>query len=74
MIFSEQRNSNVGRKESFQEGVQTFRVIAGQLADSLHDLQKVTDDNNAAKKVAEAETLVSEAALRLSYLEEGLKK
>lgn len=71
MIISE--NLKKSNFESVLAGVDTYSVITGQTADSLHDLVRVAELNgyrDLAKQISEAESLVREGSAKLSALAE----
>ena len=67
MIFSENlENTNL---ESILSGVKNYSVMTDQIADNLHDLQKVAQHNpEIADKVNQAESDVRQASITLEKL------
>lgn len=71
MIFNE--NLNHTNLESLLAGVKNYSVMTDQIADNLHDLQKVAQHNpEIAQQVNQAENLVRKASIILAKLEEEL--
>lgn len=67
MIFSENlENTNL---ESILSGVKNYSVMTDQVADNLHDLEKVAQRNpEIAKQINQAESEVRNASIVLEKL------
>lgn len=67
MIFNENLdNTNL---ESLLAGIKNYSVMTDQIADNLHDLQKVAQHNpGIADKVNQAESDVRQASITLEKL------
>ena len=67
MIFNENlENTNL---ESLLSGIKNYSVMTDQIADNLHDLQKVAQHNpEIADKVNQAESDVRQASITLEKL------
>ncbi|MDV8947773.1 MULTISPECIES: hypothetical protein [Limosilactobacillus] len=67
MIFSENlENTNL---ESILSGVKNYSVMTDQIADNLHDLEKVAQRNpEIAKQINQAESEVRNASIILEKL------
>lgn len=67
MIFNENLdNTNL---ESLLAGIKSYSVMTDQIADNLHDLQKVAQHNpGIADKVNQAESDVRQASITLEKL------
>lgn len=67
MIFNENLdNTNL---ESLLAGIKNYSVMTDQIADNLHDLQKVAQHNpEIAKQVNQAESEVRQASITLEKL------
>lgn len=67
MIFNENlENTNV---ESLLSGIKNYSVMTDQIADNLHDLEKVArHDDKIAKQVNQAESEVRQASIILAKL------
>ena len=67
MIFNE--NLNNINLESLLAGIKNYSVMTDQIADNLHDLQKVAQHNpGIADKVNQAESDVRQASITLEKL------
>ncbi|MCR1864011.1 hypothetical protein [Limosilactobacillus reuteri] len=67
MIFNE--NLEHTNLESILDGVKNYSVMTDQIADNLHDLQKVAQHNpGIADKVNQAESDVRQASITLEKL------
>lgn len=67
MIFNE--NLEHTNLESILDGVKNYSVMTDQIADNLHDLQKVAQHNpEIADKVNQAESDVRQASITLEKL------
>lgn len=67
MIFNE--NLNNINLESLLAGIKNYSVMTDQIADNLHDLQKVAQHNpEIADKVNQAESDVRQASITLEKL------
>lgn len=67
MIFNE--NLNHTNLESLLAGIKNYSVMTDQIADNLHDLQKVAQHNpEIAKQVNQAEGEVRQASITLGKL------
>ena len=67
MIFNE--NLNNINLESLLAGIKNYSVMTEQIADNLHDLQKVAQHNpGIADKVNQAESDVRQASITLEKL------
>lgn len=70
MIFNE--NLEKTNLESILDGVKNYSVITDQVADNLHDLQKVASHNNEiANQISKAENDVRKASIVLAKLLEN---
>ena len=67
MIFNENLdNTNL---ESLLAGIKSYSVMTDQIADNLHDLEKVAQHNSAiANQVNQAESKVRQASIILAEL------
>lgn len=67
MIFNENlENTNL---ESLLSGIKNYSVMTDQIADNLHDLEKVArHDDEIAKQVNQAESGVRQASMILDEL------
>lgn len=67
MIFNE--NLEYTNLESILDGVKNYSVMTDQIADNLHDLQRVAQHNpEIADKVNQAESDVRQASITLEKL------